>query len=426
MSTLLIRNGHVIDPLQGIDEVMDIIVSDSRIAQIGKSLENNADKVVDATGMTVTPGLVDMHVHLRDPGFTQKEDIFTGCNAAVAGGVTSVLCMPNTDPVIDNEETIRYVMDTAMRAKARVNICGSATVGQKGDTLADYKLYKSYGIRAVSDDGRPIENEKMMKRAMSNATKAGLLLISHCEDLEIINGGIMHDGEVSKKLGVKGMSRMSEDNITARELFLAQQGNLRIHIAHVSTKLSTELIRTAKERGVQVTAETCPHYFAYTHEKLASKDSDYRMNPPLREQEDLEAVIEGIKDGTFDCIVTDHAPHTKSDKTDFLSAPNGVIGMETSLAAGIKFLVEPGHISLYRLIELMSTNPAKILGINAGGLKVGMPADIVVFNADTEWTVLPERMLSKSKNAVFKFEKLKGKVKYTFVGGEFAFVQKYN
>lgn len=425
MESLLIRNGHVIDPLQGIDEPMDILIENGKIVRIGKDI-SGGDKVVDATGMTVAPGLVDMHVHLRDPGFTQKEDIITGCNAAASGGITSLLCMPNTNPAIDNEETIRYIIDSSLKARCRVYICGCATKGIKGEELGDYKLYKGYRLRAVSDDGRPIEKESMMKKAMIAAEKQSLLTISHCEDLNIVAGGIMHKGEVSEELGVKGIDRMSEDNITARELLIAQKTDARVHIAHVSTEIATALVRTAKSRGVKVTAETCPHYFAYTHEKLKTRDADYRMNPPLREQKDVEAIIEGIKDGTIDCIVTDHAPHTKSEKMDFETAPNGVIGMETSLAAGIKFLVEPGHISLYRLIELMSTNPAQILNLPGGGLKVGMPADIVVFNPSVEWTVLPERILSKSKNAVFKFEKLKGRVKYTFLGGEFAFVQKYN
>ena len=425
MSVVLIRNGHVIDPSQGLDGLADIVMTDGKIAKIEPHITDKVDRVIEAKGLVVMPGLIDMHVHLRDPGFTQKEDIYSGCTAAITGGITSMLCMPNTNPVIDNPDTISYINTNAKRARAKVYICASITKGLKGKELADFVLYKSLGVKAVSDDGRPVESDEMMGKAMELAESNDLRIISHCEDLKIVAGGVMHKGSVSEELGVKGMDRLSEDNMTARELCLSMETNTSIHIAHVSTATSTALIRKAKERGVRVTAETCPHYFAYTHEKLRSKDADYRMNPPLREHEDVDAIIEGIKDGTFDCIVTDHAPHTKSEKSDFIKAPNGVIGVETSLAASIKFLVEPKHITMYRLVELMSTNPAKILGLNAGSLKVGMPADITIINEDIEWTVLPERLQSKSKNSVFKFEKLKGRVKYTFVDGEIAYVMRY-
>lgn len=424
MAVTLVRNGRVIDPSQQLDKVTDILIDGDRIAAIGENIEANIEKVIEAKGMLVVPGLVDMHVHLRDPGFTHKEDIFTGCNAAVTGGVTSMLCMPNTSPVIDNIETIEYIQSTAQRARAKVYICAAASNGLKGEQLCDYKMYAQNGVRAVSDDGRPIENDEMMRKAMKQAQQEGLVIVSHCEDLEIIAGGIMHKGAISEELGVKGMDRLSEDNITARELYLAQEDDTAIHIAHVSTKTATELIREGKRRGVKVTAETCPHYFSYTHEKLKNRDADYRMNPPLREEDDVLAIIEGIKDGTFDCIVTDHAPHARAEKENFEKAPNGVVGLETSFSAGIKFLVEPGHISLMKLVELMSTNPAKILGLEAGSLAVGMPADIAVINPDVEWTVLPERLHSKSRNTAFKFEKLKGRVKYTIVDGELVFVQR--
>lgn len=425
MARVMVRNGHVIDPSQSIDEVMDILIEDGKIIEIGCSISQSVERVIEARGLLVIPGLVDMHVHLRDPGFTKKEDIFTGCNAAVSGGVTSLLCMPNTNPPIDNPETIEYIQTTATRARAHVYICACATKGMKGEELADYTMYSSMGVKAISDDGRPIEDDGIMGLAMKAASESKLLAISHCEDLAIIDGGIMHKGSVSEALGVPGMDRLSEDSITARELYLAQQDGGAIHIAHVSTATATDLVREGKRRGIRVTAETCPHYFAYTHDKLKGKDADYRMNPPLREQEDVDAIIAGIRDGTFDCIVTDHAPHTKLEKENFDKAPNGVVGLETSLSAGIKFLVEPGHITMYRLVELMSTAPAKLLGINAGSLAVGMPADIAIVNPDVEWTVLPERLNSKSRNSAFKFEKLKGRVKYTLVGGEMTYVQRY-
>ncbi len=425
MAIMLIRNGTVIDPTQNICEICDIIIENGIIVKIGKSLTDHTDTVLEAKGLIVIPGLVDMHVHLRDPGFTQKEDIYSGCNAALTGGVTSLLCMPNTNPVIDNIDTINYINKQSKGAREKVYMCASITKGLKGEELSDFLLYKDAGIKAVSDDGRPVENEQMMADAMESATKNNLVTISHCEDLSIIAGGIMHKGEISEKLMVKGMDRLSEDSITQREIELARKTDTSIHIAHVSTRKSVDLVRQAKKDGVKVTCETCPHYFVYTHEKLLSKDADYRMNPPLREQDDVDAIIEGIKDGTIDCISTDHAPHTKKEKQDFLTAPNGVIGLETSLAAGIQFLVEKGHITMGRLIELMSTNPAKILGINAGNLKVGTPADIALVDSKIQWTVLPERLHSKSKNTAFKFERLTGRVKYTLVNGEIAYVMRY-
>ncbi len=419
---MLIRNGYVIDPSQNIDMQADVLIEDGRIVKIAEKITDRVDRVLEARGLTIVPGLIDMHVHLRDPGFTYKEDIHTGCGAAVAGGVTSVLCMPNTKPVTDNEETINYINEQASRARAKVYVTGAITKGMAGGEMADFEMYRSLGVKAVSDDGKPVENDGMMEKALVEAEKNGLLVTSHCEDLAIINGGIMNLGKVSAELCVPGMDRRSEDSITEREILLAEKNNVRVHIAHVSTKGSVEIIRQAKKRGVKVTCETCPHYFAYTDERLRTRDADMRMNPPLREKEDVDAIIEGILDGTIDCIVTDHAPHAKKEKQDFMKAPNGTVGLETSLAAGIRFLVEPGIISLNRLIELMSTNPAKILGIEGGSLKPGMPADMALIDTNVKWTVLPERLNSKSKNTVFKFERMQGRVRYTFVDGEIAFV----
>lgn len=424
MARLLIRNGIVIDPSQRINSQMDVLIEDGIIIKVAEGISDHTDRVLEARGLTVIPGLVDMHVHLRDPGQTHKEDIFTGCNAAISGGVTTVLCMPNTNPVIDNQEIIEYVKRTASSARARVNICASITSGLKGEELADFDMYKEAGVKAVSDDGRPVENSEMMLEAMKKAKQAGLTIISHCEDLDIISGGIMHKGEVSEQLNVKGMDRLSEDSITEREIALAKENDLSIHIAHVSTKGAVSAIRMAKLEGVKVTCETCPHYFVYTHDKLKSRDADYRMNPPLREHEDVDAIIAGIQDGTIDCIVTDHAPHSREEKQNFETAPNGIVGLETSLAAGIKFLVDTGKISMKKLIELMSYNPANILGLDVGTLKVGSAADIALVDTNLEWTVLPERMNSKSRNTAFKFEKLKGKVKYTFLNGELVYVNR--
>lgn len=425
MANLLIRNGVLVDPSQGICGEFDILLEDGCVSCIEEKYAGQADQVVDAKGMSVIPGLVDMHVHLRDPGFTEKEDIHTGCNAAVSGGVTSLLCMPNTKPSIDNAETIRYINEVAARAKAHVYICGAATRGICGKELSDYKEYAELGVRAVSDDGRPVESEAMMEQVLLKAAEYGLLPASHCEDLAIVNGGIMNQGSVSSQLGVPGIDRQSEDSVTEREILLAEKTGTPVHICHVSTKGSVELVRQAKKRGVKVTAETCPHYFAFTDEKLLARDADFRMNPPLREQADVDAIIEGLKDGALDCISTDHAPHTRREKQDFLSAPNGTIGLETSLAAGIRFLVEAGHITFSRLIELMSTNPARLLHLRAGSLAPGMPADLALVDTKAIWTVLPERSQSKARNTVFKFAQLQGAVKYTFVDGQLVFVRRY-
>lgn len=426
MATLLIRNGHVIDPAQSLDGPVDLLIEDGLIRQAAPSISPaGVDRVVEARGLTVIPGLVDMHVHLRDPGLTEKEDIHTGCNAAVIGGITSLLCMPNTKPPADSRETIRYIRERAATAKAKVYVCAAATKGLEGRQLGDYAMYREEGAAAVSDDGRPVESLRMMEEAVRSAKENGLRIVSHCEDLRLIGRGLIHLGEVSQELGLPGMDRRSEDSITQRDLEIAGRLNAPVHICHVSTRGSVELIRAAKAKGWPVTAETCPHYFAYTDEKLRSRDADYRMNPPLREQEDVDAVIQGLQDGTLDCIATDHAPHTRQDKKDFLTAPNGVIGLETSLAAGIRFLVEPGLLTMYQLVQRMSANPARILGIPAGSLAPGMPADLALVDTKAVWTVLPERLQSKSKNSVFKFERLQGKVKYTFVNGELVYVMRY-
>lgn len=425
MATILIRNGTLVDPTQNISDLCDILIEDGIVIKVEPFITVGVDRVIEAKNLMVFPGIVDMHVHLRDPGQIQKEDIFSGTNCALAGGVTSMLCMPNTNPVIDNEKTATYIKETALKARAKIYMCGAMTNSLEGKTLANYEGYKKWGIIAVSDDGRPVSDTDTMLQAMLKAEKNELVAISHCEDLDIVAKGIINKGEVSEKLMVRGIDRESENSVTKREIDLAKANNTRIHIAHMSTKEVVQYVREAKAEGVKVTCETCPHYFAYTEQKLLSRDADYRMNPPLREQADVDAIIEGIKDGTIDCITTDHAPHTKKEKQDFLTAPNGVTGMETSLSAGMRFLVEPKHITISRLIELMSTNPARILGIDGGSLKVGSKADVALFDPHIQWTVLPERLNTKAKSSIFKFERLQGRVKYTFVDGELAYVMRY-
>ncbi len=422
MASILIRNARIISPADGLDRVGCVRVRDGVVADIGEKLDpQTGETILEAEGKILMPGLVDMHVHLRDPGFTHKEDILTGCEAAAAGGVTAVACMPNTKPVTDSVETVRYILEKAASAKARVYPVGAITKDLAGEDLTDMAALKAAGAVAVSDDGRPVPTARLMRAGMEKAEAAGLLTISHCEDLDLIHGGIMHLGSVSRELGVPGMDRASEDAMTARELALAESAGTRIHIAHVSTAGAVGFIRSAKARGVRATCETAPHYFLLTHELLRKRDADYRMNPPLREESDVNAIREAVADGTIDCIVTDHAPHAASEKADFEKAPNGVVGLETSFAASYTGLVKTGVISLNRLVELMSVNPARILGIPGGCIRKGCPADLAIADLNQVWTVEPKALHSKSKNTVFKGMTFTGKIVCTLCGGEIVY-----
>lgn len=421
MVKILIKNAHICDPATNMDCEGDIFLVDGVIADIGTDLDYETEVTIDASGLIAAPGLVDMHVHLRDPGQTEKEDIISGCKAAAAGGVTSVLAMPNTNPTVDNVETVQYILNKAKDADAHVYVSAAITKGLQSDMLCNLAALKEAGAIALSDDGRPVVNTEFMAEAMQTAPKLGMTVVSHCEDLYLAKGGIIHEGKVAEELGVKGIPAAAEDCGTAREIALAAAYNVPIHICHVSTATSIALIRDAKARGVAVTAETAPHYFTLTEEELLKRDADYRMNPPLRTEADRLAVIEGLKDGTLDAIATDHAPHTPTEKADFEKAPNGAIGMETSLSAGITALVQQGHCTMLQLIEKMSTNPAQLLGIPAGTLKKGSPADVILIDKDEEWTVDVDKLHGKSKNCVFKNRKLTGKVKFTVCGGKIVF-----
>ena len=417
MTDWLIRGARLIDPSQGVDERLDIRLADGIIQEIGEGLEAHGEEILNAEGLIGAPGLVDMHVHLREPGQTHKEDILSGCEAAAAGGVTSLACMPNTNPVCDSPDTIWEILRRAASAKARVYPVAAATPALGGEGLTDFDALKKAGAVAFSDDGKPVPTAGLMRRAMEEAARTGLPILSHCEDPTLVNGGILNEGAVSAALGVSGIHRSAEDVATAREIALAAATGCPVHICHVSTRGSVEMLRDARRRGVPVTGETAPHYFALTEDCLRTRDADYRMNPPLRTEDDVRAVIEGLRDGVFSAIATDHAPHTPQEKADFLRAPNGVVGMETSLAAGITYLVEPGHLTLPRLLALMSTLPAELLHIPAGTLRVGTAADVVLFDPKERWTVKPERLHGKSRNAVFKGRTLTGRVRRTFLGG---------
>ena len=419
--SLLFKGGYVVDAANNFEGIADILVDEGKIVKCAPDISADGAEVVDCSGLHVIPGICDMHVHFRDPGQTHKEDILTGCEAAAAGGVTAVACMPNTTPPVDNPEIVKYIIDKAKGAKAKVYPVGCITKGLNGEELCDFNALRDAGCVAVSDDGKPVRNARIMARAMVKAHYAGLRVISHCEDPDIIAGGLMNSGVISKELGVKGMHRLSEDTQTAREIVLAADLEMPIHIAHISTSTSMMLVRIGARYGAMVTSETCPHYFMLTDEKLRARDADYRMNPPLRTEDDVTAITEGVCDGTIDCIVTDHAPHAPNEKADFENAPNGVVGLETSLAATLTELYHQGKITLRRIVKLMCVNPRKILNIPGGSFTEGEPADITIFNINEEWTVDPDKLHSKSHNTCFKGMTLKGRVKMTVVDGEIVY-----
>ena len=417
--TVWIRGARVIDPSQGLDQIGDLLLREGKIAQVGQVEAADADLVIDGEGLVAAPGLVDMHVHLRDPGLTYKEDVFSGCRAAAAGGVTSLLAMPNTKPPMDDPALVRDLLARAREADATVYTAACVTKGMQGKELADLAALKEAGAIAISDDGVPVGSSRCLLEALRLAPQLGLVFTAHCEDLDLAAGGKMHDGAVARELGVPGIPAAAEDCGTAREIAAAASIGAPVHICHVSTKGSVALIRDAKRRGVRVTAETCPHYLLLTEEALRRKDADYRMNPPLREEADRLALLEGLADGTIDAISTDHAPHSPEEKADFAGAPNGSIGMETSLSAALTAL--EGRLTLSQVIEKMSTAPARILGIPAGTLQVGAAADVVLFHPEEGWTVDPEKLHGKSKNTPFKGMTLQGRVKLTFSRGRLVY-----
>lgn len=416
--TILLKRARIIDPSQGLDMTGDILVKEGKIAEIGEDLfsyAGEADEILDCDGLIAAPGLVDMHVHLRDPGQTHKEDVFSGCRAAAAGGVTSLLAMPNTVPPMDSPELVRKLLDKAKSADAAVYTAACITKGLEGRKLTDLPALREAGAIALSDDGKPVKDTSCLLEVLKRAPGLGMTVTAHCEDKFLAGDGIVNEGEISQKLGVPGIPNAAEDCGTAREIAAAASIGAPVHICHVSTKGSVELIRDAKRRGVKVTAETCPHYLLLTEKLLEKRDADYRMNPPLRTEEDRQALLEGLKDGTIDAVSTDHAPHTPLEKSDFLGAPNGSIGMETSLAATLTAL--GGVLTINEVIEKMSCNPAKILSIPAGTLQAGANADIVLFDPELKWTVDENALHGKSKNTPFKGMALKGKVLVTIFHG---------
>ncbi len=422
---LLIKNGRVIDPSQKIDNMLDVLVENGLVKEIGKGLSAPAGvEVIDATGKYVVPGLIDMHVHLRDPGLEYKEDIISGTKAAVAGGFTSVCCMPNTKPVIDNKTVANYIINKA-KAEGFCNVfpVGSITYGLSGDRMSEMGELKESGCVAVSDDGKPVNNSELMMRTLQYAAGIGIMVISHAEELELVGEGTMNEGYTSTELGLKGIPRVAEDVATARETLLAEYTGAPIHIAHVSTRGSVRIIREAKARGVKVTCETAPHYFALTDDAVRGYNTNAKMNPPLREADDVAAIKEGLKDGTIDTIATDHAPHHLDEKdVEFNVAMNGIIGLETSLSLSLG-LVDDGVLTLNQLIEKMSGNPSKILNLQRGTLSVGSVADITLIDPEVEWIVEADKLASKSKNSPWLGQRMKGGASGTVVGGKLVYTR---
>ncbi len=416
---LLIRNGHVIDPNSGLDKVADILVEDGLVAEIGSEINPAGCEIIEAEGMYVIPGLIDAHCHLRDPGYEYKEDIETGTRSAAKGGFTSVACMPNTNPVLDNEALIKYVINKA-KADGMVNVypIGAVSKGLKGEELSEIGELKFAGAVALSDDGKPVNNSSLMKKAMQYASMFDITIISHCEDLDLVDEGLMNEGYYSSILGLKGNPAPAEEVMIARDLILAEYTKATVHIAHVSTELGVDLIRNAKRRGVNVTAETCPHYFTLTDKTCEGFNTNAKVNPPLRAEKDVAAIIEGLKDGTIDIISTDHAPHHKDEKNvEFKQASNGMVGFETAFPLAITYLVKPGHLTLKQLVSKMCVNPAKMLGLNKGTIEVGFSADLMIFNINEQYTVDISKLESKSKNSPFNGFQLYGQPQFTIVGG---------
>lgn len=416
---ILIKNGHVVDPLNGIDKKCDVLINGDKIEKVAPNLGEDADRVIDAEGKYVVPGLVDMHVHLREPGQEYKEDIVSGTMAAAMGGVTSVACMPNTEPVCDSAAVVTFIKEKA-KNEGYVNVfpVGAISKGMRGTELSEMGDLKAAGAVGVSDDGRPVSEAILMRRALQYAEMFKLPVISHCEDLSLADGGDMNEGVTATSLGLRGITRAAEEVQASRDILIAEATNTAVHIAHVSTRGTVELVRQAKKRGVRVTCETAPHYFTLTEKAVDGFNTNAKMNPPLRTDDDVEAIKDGLADGTIDAIITDHAPHHADEKTcEFSLAKNGIVGLETSLGLGLEYLVKKNVLTLSELIALMTCKPAKILNISKGTLSEGADADITVFDMNKEWTVDVNKFKSKGKNSPYDGYKLCGKPEYVIVGG---------
>ena len=421
--TLLIKNGIVVDTVSKTEKKQDIFIENELIVEMGEGIDRQADKVIDAAGNYVMPGFIDLHVHLRDPGLTYKEDIATGTAAAAAGGFTTIVAMPNTKPVSDSPEVIKYVTDKAKEvSKVNVYQVGSVTVGMAGEQMSDIEGMKAAGCIAISEDGKSVMNAQLYKEAMQVAAKNDMVVLAHCEDINMVNGGVLNADAKSQSLGFKGITNAVEDVIVARDILLAKETGAKLHLCHCSTKDSVEMVRLAKEAGLPVSAEVCPHHFTICSEDIPGDDANYKMNPPLRTREDLEALKEGLRLGIMDVIATDHAPHSAEEKAQsIVKSPFGIVGLETALALSYTELVKSGLITLADMAAKLSYNPAKVLGVDKGVLAEGKVADLVIVNTTDEYEIDVDTFLSKGKNTPFHGRKVYGKVLTTIIGGEVAY-----
>lgn len=417
---ILIRGGHVIDPANNVSAALDVLIEGGKIAAVGEGLSADGARVIDAAGRVVAPGFIDLHCHLRDPGLEYKEDIVSGTRAAARGGFTGVCCMPNTKPVNDSAAVTRYIIEKAETKGSGVHVypVGAVSKGLEGVEMAEIGRMREAGIVAISDDGRPVTNSNLMRLAMQYADHFGIFIMSHSEDRNLVGDGVMNEGYMSTKLGLPGITRAAEEVMVARDILVAEAEGKRIHLCHLSTRGGVQLVREAKARGVRVTAETTPHYIGATDAWVEGYDSRCRVNPPLREEEDRLACIQGLVDGTLDAIATDHAPHHEDEKrVEFHIAASGISGFETAFCVSYTELVKKGYITLERLIALMSAQPAKLLGVPGGELSVGAPADVVILDPEREVTVDASRFKSKGKNTPFDGRTYYGAVCATLVGG---------
>jgi len=420
MSKLVLKNGRVIDPGTGTDGVLDVAIEDGFIRDIAKDIDSNGSEVFDASGLIVAPGFIDMHVHLREPGFEYAETIETGSRAAAAGGFTSICCMPNTKPVNDSPTVTHYILERA-RQKSPVNVypIGAITKNSAGEELASLASMKKAGIVAISDDGRPVMNSRVIRRAMELARALDLPVIEHCEDLHLSAGGDMHEGVESVRLGLRGIPRASEDVMVARDLLLAELTGVRYHVAHISSKNSVEMVAFSKSKGLRVTTEATPHHFALADNEMPAYDSNYKMKPPLREGCDVAAVVQGLANGTIDAIATDHAPHAGDEKMqEFERCPFGILGCETAIGLALERLYHTGKVTLTRLVALFASNPSRILSLDRGSLQRGAIADVTIFGLDHLWTYDVNRSASKSRNSPFHGHEFRGGPIATIVGGQ--------
>ena len=421
--SILIKNGRVLDPDTQTDKVCDVFIQEDKIKEVGEKLKVKAARVIDAKGCFVMPGLIDIHVHLRDPGLEYKEDILSGARAAARGGFTTILSMPNTKPVIDRPDRVRYVHKKAEQlAPIHVLQVGAITMGQKGEELADIRGMVEEGIPAISEDGKSVMNAQLYKEAMEIAAACGIPVLAHCEDINMVNGGCMNADEKARELGLPGITNSVENVIIARDILLARDTGAKLHLCHCSTGESVKMVEMAKEDGIHVTAEVCPHHFTLSTDDIKENDANYKMNPPLRTKEDVEALKEGLKNNIMDVISTDHAPHSKEEKSQSMKkAPFGIVGLETSVALTISELVEPGILTPMQMAEKMSYNPAQVIGSERGSLAVGKPADVVIIDPKAEYIIDARKFDSKGKNTPFHGRKVTGKVKMTICDGQIVY-----